>query len=66
MTHRITPLTTNWQMRPTDQFRAGKYPERDAVWLDCSIPNQWQQHHLLIDYVGRMIYRTRFLRLKRV
>ena len=60
MTHRVTPLTANWQMRPTDQFRAGQYPASAAAWLDCTIPNQWQQHPLLTDYVGRMLYRTQF------
>ncbi len=60
MTHRVTPLTANWQMRPTDQFRAGQYPASAGVWLDCTIPNQWQQHPLLTDYVGRMLYRTQF------
>ncbi len=60
MTHRVTEFATNWQMRPTDQFRAGVYAGADAVWIDCALPNQWQQHPLLTDYVGRMVYRTQF------
>lgn len=64
MTRHTTQLTQHWRMTPTTTFRNGIYTTvSDDRWFPCTIPSHWQSHHLLRNYVGRMIYQTVFTAL---
>ena len=54
-------LNGPWQLLPVDAFRQGFYPLNDAAWLEQNVPAHWQQHPLLERYVGKMVYRKRFV-----
>lgn len=57
--HRLT-LSSNWQIRPLDEFAQGIYPRDDAGWLATTVPGHWQQHPALERHAGKVIYRCRF------
>jgi len=53
-------LNGTWQLLPTDIFRQGFYPLDDESWLEQELPAHWQQHPLLAEYAGKLVYRKRF------
>jgi beta-mannosidase len=53
-------LTTNWQIRPLDEFQLGIYPRSDEGWLAAAVPGHWQQIPALATHAGKAVYRCRF------
>ncbi|MBM4413011.1 MAG: glycoside hydrolase [Chloroflexi bacterium] len=61
MTRQITQLTHHWRMTPTNGFHQGNYTAiADDRWVSCVVPSHWQSEPLFRQYVGRMVYQTRF------
>ncbi|NJN19226.1 MAG: glycoside hydrolase [Oscillochloris sp.] len=56
----LDTLTTDWQIRPLDEFRQGIYPSGDEGWLAAQVPGHWQQIPGLEHHAGKAVYRCRF------
>ena len=55
-----TTLNGTWRLLPVETFAQGYYSLADELWIGQELPAHWQQHPLLEQYDGKMVYRRTF------
>jgi beta-mannosidase len=55
-----TTLNGIWRLLPVEMFAQGYYPLADDLWIAQELPAHWQQHPLLEQYDGKIVYRRQF------
>jgi beta-mannosidase len=53
-------LNDVWHVLPVEAFHQGFYPLDTQHWIEHTVPAHWQQHPLLENYAGKMVYRRQF------